>query len=379
MAFPRSKKNRPQTAAPAGETERYRTLLEINNASIANLTQDALFRAIAEAVRRVVPFDRTAVFLHDPGRDVLRLFTLESSLPTSYFVLGLEMPAKDSHVGRVFREQRLLLRGDLGTQREFPMEERAYGDGVRSYVIVPLVLHGRNIGTLAVASVNPHQYSESDATFFQEVASSLGMDAISENALVDRLRGGDTVALEALMERHASRVFRVARDITRTDADAEEVVQDVFLTIARKIDRFEGRAALSTWIYRVTTNAALIKRRGKRAQLEVSLEEHLPTFKEDGHPDGHRDGERSYLLADWSHNPEAELLDGEARAVLSRAIEGLPATYRAVLVLRDVEELSNEETAEILGESVASIKSRAHRARMALRERLTRHWAVPRP
>ncbi len=369
MASPPSKEHRPQTAAPAGDTERYRTLLEINNASlIANLTRDALFRVIAEAVRRVVPFDRTAVFLHDPGRDVLRLFTLESSLPTIYFVLGLEMPANDSHVGRVFREQRLLLRGDLGTQREFPLEERAYGDGVRSYVIAPLVVQGRNIGTLAVASVNPHQYSESDAAFFQEVASSLGMDVISENALVDRLRVGDTVALEALMERHASRVFRVARDITRTDADAEEVVQDVFLTIARKIDRFEGRAALSTWIYRVTTNAALIKRRGKRAQLEVSLEEHLPTFKEDGH----RDGERSYLLADWSQNPEAELLDGEARAVLSRAIEGLPETYRAVLVLRDVEELSNEETAEILGESVASIKSRAHRARMALREQLTR-------
>ncbi len=221
------------------------------------------------------------------------------------------------------------------------------------------------------------------------------MDTISENTLVDRLRGGDTGVLEVLMERYASRVFRVARGITRTDADAEEVAQDVFLTIARKIDRFEGRAALSTWIYRVTTNAALIKRRGKRAQLEVSLEEHpalikrrgkraqlevsleehLPTFKEDGH----RDGERSYLLADWSQNPEAELLDGEARAVLSRAIEGLPETYRAVLVLRDVEELSNEETAKILGESVASIKSRLHRARMALREQLTRHWAAPCP
>jgi len=196
------------------------------------------------------------------------------------------------------------------------------------------------------------------------------MDTISENTLVDRLRGGDTGVLEVLMERYASRVFRVARGITRTDADAEEVVQDVFLTIARKIDRFEGRAALSTWIYRVTTNAALIKRRGKRAQLQVSLEEHLPTFKEDGH----RDGERSYLLADWSQNPEAELLDGEARAILSSAIEGLPETYRAVLVLRDVEELSNEEAAEILGESVASIKSRVHRARMALRRCLETNW-----
>jgi len=173
------------------------------------------------------------------------------------------------------------------------------------------------------------------------------------------------------MERYASRVYRVARGITRTDSDAEEVVQDVFLTLARKIDRFEGRAALGTWIYRVATNAALLKRRGKRAQLEVSLEEHLPTFKEDGH----REGDRSYLLADWSQTPEAELLDGEARAALSDAIDLLPEPYRAVLVLRDVEELSNEEAAEILDESVASIKSRVHRARMALREQLTRHWA----
>jgi len=197
------------------------------------------------------------------------------------------------------------------------------------------------------------------------------MDAASEAVLVERLREGDASALEALMERYASRVFRVARGIARTDADAEEVVQDVFLALARKIETFEGRAQLSTWIYRVATNAALLKRRGKRVQLEVSLEEHLPTFKEDGH----RDGPRDYLLADWSRTPEAELLDGEARTVLARAIDQLSDTYRAVLILRDVEELSNEETARILDESVGSIKSRLHRARMALREQLTRHLA----
>jgi RNA polymerase sigma-70 factor (ECF subfamily) len=197
------------------------------------------------------------------------------------------------------------------------------------------------------------------------------MDAASEPVLVERLRQGDASALEALMERYASRVFRVARGIARTDADAEEVVQDVFLALARKIESFEGRAQLSTWIYRVATNAALLKRRGKRVQLEVSLEEHLPTFKEDGH----RDGPRDYVLADWSRTPEAELLDGEARTVLARAIDQLSDTYRAVLILRDVEELSNEETARILGESVGSIKSRLHRARMALREQLTRHLA----
>jgi len=200
------------------------------------------------------------------------------------------------------------------------------------------------------------------------------VDASSETVLVERLKDGDSAALEILMERYSSRVYRVARGITRTDSDAEEVVQDVFLTLARKIDSFEGRAALGTWIYRVTTNAALLKRRGKRAQVEVSLEEHLPTFKDDGH----REGDRSYLLADWSQTPEAELLDGEARHVLAGAIDQLPNAYRAVLILRDVEELTNEEAAQILGESVASIKSRLHRARMALREQLTRHLAPTR-
>jgi len=200
------------------------------------------------------------------------------------------------------------------------------------------------------------------------------VDTSFETGLVERLRAGDGSALEDLMERYASRVYRIARGITRTDGDAEEVVQDVFLTLARKIDSFEGRAALGTWIYRVATNAALLRRRGKRAQVEVSLEEHLPSFLDDGH----REGDRSYLLADWSLTPEAELLAGEARAVLSRAIDELPDAYRAVLVLRDVEELSNEEAARILGESVASVKSRLHRARMALREQLTRHLAPTR-
>jgi len=197
------------------------------------------------------------------------------------------------------------------------------------------------------------------------------MDTASEVVLVERLREGDASALEVLMERYASRIFRIARGIARTDADAEEVVQDVFLTLARKIESFEGRAQLSTWIHRVATNAALLKRRGKRVQLEVSLEENLPTFLEDGH----REGPRPYLLADWSRTPEAELLEGEARAVLSRAIDQLPESYRAVLILRDVEELSNEESARILDESVSTIKSRLHRARMALREQLTRHLA----
>jgi len=193
-------------------------------------------------------------------------------------------------------------------------------------------------------------------------------DAHGDAALVERLRVQDPAALEMLMARHSSRVYRVAFGITRNHPEAEEVVQDVFLTLFRKIDMFEGRAALSTWLYRVAANAALIKRRGKRATMEMSLEDCLPTFREDGH----RDGDHAMLMADWSATPESELLSGEAREILDRALDRLPEHYRALLVLRDVEELSNEEVAEILGESVSTVKSRLHRARMALREILTR-------
>jgi RNA polymerase sigma-70 factor, ECF subfamily len=194
---------------------------------------------------------------------------------------------------------------------------------------------------------------------------------VAESALIDRLRAGEVTALETLMERYTDRVYRLARGVTRNTADAEEIVQDVFLRLFRKIDGFDGRAALSTWIYRITVNAALSKRRGKAKELEVPLESDLPTFK----PDGHREGDRSFVLADWSPTPEDRLLSGEAREVLSRALDDLPDTYRTVLVLRDVEELSTEETAELIGESIASVKSRLHRARMALRERLTRALA----
>jgi RNA polymerase sigma-70 factor (ECF subfamily) len=200
------------------------------------------------------------------------------------------------------------------------------------------------------------------------------MRVMEEQTLVDRLRSGDTAALEPLMEQYAARVFRLAYGVTRNEADAEEVVQDVFMTVVRKIHAFEGRSALGSWIYRVAVNAALIKRRGKRSTVEVSLEEHLPTFL----PDGHRAGDHAFVVADWSQTPEQELLSRETGAILRRAIEELPDHYRAVLVMRDVEGLSNEEAAEALGESVSSVKSRLHRARMVLRERVTRSL-VPTP
>ena len=195
---------------------------------------------------------------------------------------------------------------------------------------------------------------------------------MNDTALIDRLRQRDTTAIEALMERYSGVVYRLACSITRNTSDAEEVVQDVFLTVFRKIESFEARSSLSTWIYRVTTNAALNKRRGKRAEVETSLDEMLPTYLDDGH----RAGDRSFLLADWSALPDEVLLSAEGRREIERALDALPAVYRAVFVLRDVDGLSNDEAAAALGESVASVKSRLHRARMAMRESLTHAHAA---
>ncbi|HEX3178012.1 MAG TPA: sigma-70 family RNA polymerase sigma factor [Methylomirabilota bacterium] len=200
------------------------------------------------------------------------------------------------------------------------------------------------------------------------------MSSDDDRTLLARAAGGDSDALEVLMSRHASRVYRVALGITRSSADAEEVVQDVFLQIVHKGAGFEGRAALGSWIYRITTNVSLNKRRGKRRELETSLEDLLPRYK----ADGHREGDRAFLLADWSSMPDRELLAGESRRILEEALDRLPDHYRAVLVLKDVEELSSEEVAEAVGDSVAAVKTRLHRARMALREQLTRRLGAGR-
>ena len=200
---------------------------------------------------------------------------------------------------------------------------------------------------------------------------SIDHESTSDQELLASLRGGEPKALEGLADRYGGRIYRLAFGVTRNQGDAEEVLQDVLLTLARKGASFEGRSALASWIYRITTNAALNKRRGKRLQVESPLEDLLPTFKSDGH----RDGDRAFLLADWSRSPEEECLAGERRRILERAIDALPEHYRAVLVLRDVEGLSNEDVAEILEESVPSVKSRLHRARMVLREQLTRDFS----
>jgi formate hydrogenlyase transcriptional activator len=167
---------------PTGPNASYQTLLEINNALISNLTREGLFHAIASAIKRVIPFDRIGVFLHDPARDVLILSLLESSVPTTYFSVGLEMGPGESHVGWVFKEQKPLLRRNLETEQAYPSDASAYADGLRSYMIVPLLVRGRSIGTLAVASTVPERYSEATAGLLQEAAKQVALAVLNMQA-----------------------------------------------------------------------------------------------------------------------------------------------------------------------------------------------------
>src|SRR5256712_13567487 len=157
------------------------------------------------------------------------------------------------------------------------------------------------------------------------------VDGDIELRLVERLLAGDASALDGLMERYSSRLYRLAFGITRSSRDAEEVLQDVFLTVFRKIGSFAQRAKLGTWLYRVTTNTALNKRRGLAATVEVALDDLLPTYLDDGH----RAGDRSFLLTDWSETPEEELLAGEGRPALDRALASRPDGYPPGRGLRD--------------------------------------------
>jgi len=224
--------NVPRTAEasaaslPTGaDAERFRTLLEINNAVISNLTRESLFRAIAQSLRRVVPFARTALFLHDPEKDVLRLFVVETSLPSTYFFAGLEMPTDDSHVGWAFRNVRPLLRRDLEHERQYPMEERAYGDGVRSYMIVPLQARGQCIGTLAVASTRRNQYTEADVAFLQEAAKQVAL-------AVENMQAYEAMEQEVALRRRAEAALREMHEFSQeiiNGADIGIIVYDTAL------------------------------------------------------------------------------------------------------------------------------------------------------
>ena len=191
--------------------------------------------------------------------------------------------------------------------------------------------------------------------------------SLSDGALVAPLKSGEADAFEELLRRYEGKVYGLARSITRNESDAQDALQDAFLSIYRKIGSFKEEASLSTWIYRIATNAALMKVRGRRRdERAIPMEDYMPKYDESGH--------RAAASPDWPPRGDEELLRGELREILNRSIGELPPDYRTVFVLRDQEGLSTQEVAKVLELSVPAVKSRLHRARLFLRERIKKDW-----
>lgn len=188
-----------------------------------------------------------------------------------------------------------------------------------------------------------------------------------ERELVRRCKDGDTLAFEALFNRHLAMVYRQALRMLDNPTEAEEVVQDVFVTVYKKINMFRGEAAFSTWLYRLTANAAITKLRKRTRSREVSIEDYLPTFEENGHHEARP-------VVDWSNDLEKTVTTKEIQATIRQALELLPPVDKAVVVLSDLEELSNREIAKALGLTVPAVKARLHRARLFLRGKLATHF-----
>jgi RNA polymerase sigma-70 factor (ECF subfamily) len=192
--------------------------------------------------------------------------------------------------------------------------------------------------------------------------------SIEERRLVRRLQAGDSTAFETLFQHYSTRVYRQALALLDNVAEAEEVVQDVFLTLYTKIGTFRGEAGLATWLYRLTANASLsrLRRRGRRR--EVSLQECQPRCPEDSR-------HMVQPVVDWSCDLERDIMHAQALCFLQQAIEALRPLDRAVVTLGELEGLANRRIGTILGLSESAVKSRRHRACSCLRGTLTATFA----
>jgi RNA polymerase sigma-70 factor (ECF subfamily) len=187
-----------------------------------------------------------------------------------------------------------------------------------------------------------------------------------DTALLARLRGGEDAAYEELVRTHGPRLLATAKRLLPNEEDARDAVQDAFLSAFRSLDGFAGDALLSTWLHRITVNAALMKLRARRRKPEASIDELLPRFLEDGH--------QADPAVPWRAPDESPLERAQTRELVRKSIDALPESYRTVLVLRDLEELDTEETAALTGLTVNAVKTRLHRARQALRQLLDPHF-----
>ncbi len=184
-----------------------------------------------------------------------------------------------------------------------------------------------------------------------------------EGALVAAAKAGNTTAFEELVNRYEHKIFRLAQNITQNREDAEDVMQEAFLKSYSNLERFQGDSRFYTWLVRIAVNEALMKLR-KRRPNQLSLDEPVET----------EDDSMPREIEDWGPSPEQRYAQTQLQEILSGAIAELDPAFRIVFLLRDVEELSTEETAELLGLSVPAVKSRLLRARLRLRQRLSKSF-----
>jgi RNA polymerase sigma-70 factor (ECF subfamily) len=186
--------------------------------------------------------------------------------------------------------------------------------------------------------------------------------------LVELARGRDDSAVGILVQRYNRRLYRVARAVLRDDAEAEDVVQEAYVSAFSALDRFRGDASFATWITRIALNAALGRKRRQR-----------PTVGLENIENGQADMSRVIAFPSAPFNPEQAMAQSQVRELLEQVVEELPDAFRLVFVLRDIEQLSVDETAEHLGLKAATVKTRLHRARKMLRAGLARHAAPTLP
>ncbi len=185
-------------------------------------------------------------------------------------------------------------------------------------------------------------------------------------ALVHACNSGDAAAFEELVKRYDSKLFRIAQHITHNREDAQDAFQDAFLKVFRKLNQFRENSQFSTWLIRITVNESLMKLRQQRSDREVSINE---DFQSEDHT-------AAFELADWAPNPEELYKAFELRNILRGELQELRPGLRVVFVLRDIEGLSTEETADVLELTDVAVKTRLSRARLQLRQRLTKYFGV---
>jgi RNA polymerase sigma-70 factor, ECF subfamily len=193
-------------------------------------------------------------------------------------------------------------------------------------------------------------------------------DDDEEAALLAGLRAGSDAAFETLVRTTSARLLAVARRIVGSDEDARDVLQEAYASAFRSIGRFEGHAKLSTWLHRIVVNMALMRLRSRKRKPEESIEPLLPSFKDDGH--------MQQAAGQWEEGADVALERAEVRDYVRAQIDRLPETYRTVLMLRDIEEMSTNDVAALLETTENAVKIRLHRARQALRALLDERFGT---